>query len=130
MTTGYAELVHLLKEPSEDNKAYANFAHDLVPETPGLVVVVHHGVAGNGKIAPSATVVKQLGPHPRPLMPEDDAVEEHRKEVVARRKAEAEAEAAAAEAARLRALEPLPPQTRFKNSITGPKRSTHGYDGC
>ena len=111
LTTGYAELVHLLKEPSKDNKAYANFAHDLVPKTPGLVVVVHHGVAGNGKIAPSATVVKQLGPHPRPLMPEDDAVEEHRKEVVARRKAEAEAKAAAAaaEAARLRALEPLPP---------------------
>ena len=34
LTTGYAELVHLLKEPSKDNKAYANFAHDLVPKTP------------------------------------------------------------------------------------------------
>ena len=57
------------------------------------------GMAGDGKIAPSATVVKQLGPHPRPLMPEDDAVEEHRKQVVANRKALAEAEEAAAAAA-------------------------------
>ena len=98
-TTGYAELVHLRKEPSKDNKAYANFVHNLVPGTPGLIVVVHHGMAGNGKIAPSATVVKQLGPHPRPLMPEDDAVEEHRKQVVANRQALAEAEEAAAAAA-------------------------------
>ena len=98
-TTGYAELVHLLKEPSKDHKEYANFAHNLVPKTPGLIVVVHHGMAGDGKIAPSATVVKQLGPHPRPLMPEDDAVEEHRKQVVANRQALAEAEEAAAAAA-------------------------------
>jgi len=91
LTTGYAELVHLLKEPSKDNKEYANFAHNLFPGAPGLVVVVHHGMAGDGKIAPSATVVKQLGPHPRPLMPEDDAVEEHRKEVVARAAAKKEA---------------------------------------
>ena len=102
-TTGYAELVHLLKEPSKDNKAYANFVHNLVPQTPGLIVVVHHGMAGNGKIASSATVVKQLGPHPRPLMPEDDAVEQHRKQVVANRQALAEAEEAAAAAAEFEA---------------------------
>ena len=114
-TTGYAELVHLLKEPSKDNKAYANFAHNLVPKSPGLIVVVHHGMAGDGKIAPSATVVKQLGPHPRPLMPEDDAVEEHRKQVVANRQALAEAEEAAAAAfdARAAARAEGPPVNPF-----------------
>lgn len=105
-TTGYAELVHLLKETSKDNKAYANFVHELVPENPGLVVVVYHGMAGDGEIAPSATVVKQLGPHPRPLMPEDAAVEQHRKQVVANRQALAEAEEAALAA---RAAELRPP---------------------
>ena len=87
-TTGYAELVHLLKEPSKDHKAYANFVHNLVPETPGLIVVVHHGVVGIGTVSPVATL--RGPPHPRPRMPEDDAVEQHRKEVVARVKAEAE----------------------------------------
>lgn len=88
LTTGYAELVHLLKEPSKDNQSYVNFAHELVPEEPGLIVVVHHGVVGTGTVSPSATL--RGPPHPRPRMPEDDAVEQHRKEVVARVKAEAE----------------------------------------
>ena len=101
LTTGYAELVHLLKEPSKDNKTYANFAHYLKSEIPGLVVVVHHGVAGTGEIAPTAQVV---GPRPPVRMPEDAAVEQHRKEVVARVREEAEEarrteEAAAAAAA-------------------------------
>ena len=91
LTTGYAELVHLLKEPSKDGEHYANFAHEFAPEEPGLIVVVHHGINGTGDISPTAQVV---GPKPRPRMPEDAAVAQHREEVVvaARVRAEAEAE--------------------------------------
>ena len=39
LTTGYTELVRLLKEPTTDGQHYANFAHELDPEMPGLVVV-------------------------------------------------------------------------------------------
>jgi len=112
-TTGYAELVHLLKEPSKDNKTYANFAHYLKSEIPGLVVVVHHGVAGTGDIAPTAQIV---GPRPPVRMPEDAAVEQHRKEVVARVQAEEEEasrEAAAAMAAEEAARRALTVQEQF-----------------
>ena len=89
-TTGYKELVRLLKEPSKDGTHYANFVHDLVRESrmggePGMIVVVHHGVTGMGIIWPT---VEAAGPRPRPRMSEDAAVEQHLKDVIARGEAE------------------------------------------
>ena len=63
--------MRLLKEPTTDGQHYANFAHELDPEMPGLVVVVHHGVTGIGKVSPR---VSFSGAKPRPRMNEDAAV--------------------------------------------------------
>lgn len=82
LTTGYTELVRLLSEPSKDGKSFANFVHELnAPKNmppappskvlPGLVVVVHHGVAGTGVVSPTSRIT---GPMPSPRMTEDAAV--------------------------------------------------------
>ena len=81
LTTGYTELVRLVSEPSKDGETFANFAHDLVASMPGLVVVVYHGVAGIGRLSPT---VRVTGPMPRPLVPEDVAVDQRMRAVATR----------------------------------------------
>ena len=74
-TTGYAEVVRLFSETTSDNRFFSNLVHELLPESPGLVVVAHHGMHGFGKIFDAAFPEKDAE-YPSPKSSELYAAEE------------------------------------------------------